>query len=409
MLTGPDGIGFARAVLAGRGERMISSRLDQVDHEPGNFATVLHSCQVAGEGSRRMELVGLTWRAAGLNSSDAAAELFHDADREVAAWVYPDDPDLPGLASATIPDAVRELLVAQQLIPSTVDAAHIKLRMVSYRPRRRAVVRVAVHSTARRWPTSVFFLKAFTAADSAPALQRLEILARAGLPVARLLAATTDHLAVLAPVEGRPMARRLFDERPSVTGERLVELLDAMPAEIAALPARAPWPEGVQHYARLVAGQLPQEAERAHQLADDITDCVASALPGDEATHGDFHEGQIYVAAHKVSGLLDVEAAGPGRRVDDLACMIAHLRTVHSVDGSPGADAGQIARVESLTHGYLAAFDGRVDPADLRIRAAAVALSLATGPFSEQDPQWPRHTSAALDAAQRLMREAADV
>ena len=46
------------------------------------------------------------------------------------------------------------------------------------------------------------------------------------------------------------------------------------------------------------------------------------------ATHGDFHEGQLTVTrvgeGWRPSGLLDVDTVGPGHRVDDLACLVAH-------------------------------------------------------------------------------------
>ena len=99
---------------------------------------MLYSCDVNWPGSRRLELVGLTWRAGGLNPADLDAEVFHDDNHEVAAWIYPEDPDLPGLARATVVDQVLALLLEHRLVPVSCDASQLSLQMVSYRPRARA-------------------------------------------------------------------------------------------------------------------------------------------------------------------------------------------------------------------------------------------------------------------------------
>lgn len=268
LLTSTDGVDFARAAVGQCGGEVISARLDHIDHQPGRGTSVLYSCDVNWPGSRRLELVGLTWRAGGLNPADLDAEVFHDDNHEVAAWIYPEDPDLPGLARATVVDQVLALLLEHRLVPVSCDASQLSLQMVSYRPRARVVG---------------------AAADTAPA---------------------------------------------------------------------------------------------------------------EEPTHGDFHEGQLFLSGGRVSGLLDVEAAGPGRRVDDLACMIAHLSTVQHMD------AGQAARTEVLIRRLLASFDARVDPVQLRLRAAGVAISLASGPYQEQAPDWKHQTLGILAGAENLIRRA---
>ena len=46
-----------------------------------------------------------------------------------------------------------------------------------------------------------------------------------------------------------------------------------------------------------------------------------------------------------------------------------------------------------------------VDPVELRLRSAAVAVSLATGPYRGQEPAWPRETRTILDVAEALVRQ----
>jgi hypothetical protein len=122
--------------------------------------------------------------------------------------------------------------------------------------------------------------------------------------------------------------------------------------------------------------------------------------PGREATHGDFHEGQLLVAGGAVSGLLDVDTIGPGHRVDDLACLLAHLSTVQRMN------TRQAARMQRLVRTWMPVFDARVDPVQLRLRAAGVVISLATGPYRGQEPRWRQETMDIVDAAERLVRSA---
>ena len=65
----------------------------------------------------------------------------------------------------------------------------------------------------------------------------------------------------------------------------------------------------------------------------------------------------------------------------------------------------QAARVQHLLATWVPVFDTRVDPVELRLRAAAVIISLATGPYRGQEPHWERETTQILDAAENLVRQ----
>jgi hypothetical protein len=41
----------------------------------------------------------------------------------------------------------------------------------------------------------------------------------------------------------------------------------------------------------------------------------------------------------------------------------------------------------------------------LRLRAAAVIISLATGPFRSQEPEWERETALMVGSAEALVRQ----
>ena len=66
--------------------------------------------------------------------------------------------------------------------------------------------------------------------------------------------------------------------------------------------------------------------------------------------------------------------------------------------------AEQSASLIRLINIWQPAFDARVDPRELRLRAAAVIISLATGPYRGQEPNWEAETRAMLNAAEGLVR-----
>jgi hypothetical protein len=344
----------------------------------------------------RSELLGVSARSTGPAAGDARARIFADGDRRVAVWLYPDDPDLPGLARAASRDRMAELITELRLVGRPVSPSQLRLHMIGYRPRRRAVLRVELNDPARAFYVKVLRERVFDEVCS-----RHRMLLDAGVPAPRVLATTKDHLLILAELPGRPLARALFDRVDPCTAEDLIGLLDTMPAEVAGLRRRPPWSEAIEHFAQMVATAMPSQAPRLEWMSTLIQESLAGVPEGDEPTHGDFHEGQVHVAGGRVCGVLDVDTIGPGRRADDLACLVAHLSTVQRMDQR------QAARVHHLIRRWVPVFDQRVDPTELRLRAAAVIISLATGPYRGQEPHWEHETVSVLDAAEALVRQVA--
>lgn len=204
---------------------------------------------------------------------------------------------------------------------------------------------------------------------------------------------------MLPQLPGRPLAQAIFDPSPPCTAEQLVGLLDAMPREVATLSRRNPWTDAIDQYAAMVAAALPPLEPRLRWLVDQIRGGLAGLEPGNEPTHGDFHEGQLFVADGRVTGLLDIDTVGPGRRADDLACLIAHLSTVQRMSTVQAARVSQLVRPDAGVRR-----PGR--PGRAPLRAAGVVVSLATGPYRGQEPHWEAETDQIIDAAERLVRSA---
>ncbi|MFV0452749.1 MAG: aminoglycoside phosphotransferase family protein [Propioniciclava sp.] len=381
---------LAAAVEHGGG-KLLAWSLDHVDAHPRRSTTATYQATVEWPFGSREELVGVSARAAGLTEVDTRAEVFADGEREVAVWLYPNDPDLPGLPRAAYESQIAEVLAAAGVTASG-DGVHT-LDMLTYRPRRRAVVKVTTPQG------SVIYVKVLRPRTLAGIRDRHEILRRAGIPAPEVAATTNDGLLLLHALPGIPLAQAIFSEPVPCTAEEIVAVLDAMPKAVTRLERRPPWAASVEHYAGIVAAALPAEEDRLADLTSQILLGLSRFPPGEEATHGDFHEGQVHVAGQRIVGVLDIDTIGPGRRADDLACLIAHLSTIQRMRPD------QAARVHDLLQRWVPVFDLRVDPVELRLRTAAVIISLATGPYRGQEPDWERETVAMLDAAAALVRQ----
>jgi hypothetical protein len=407
-LTRPDADGSAllgtdevahllQAAVGHNGGLLRSWRLDHIDAQPGQATTATYAAVVEWRFGRRSELLGASARAGDRTSSDEQAVIFANGSREVAVWLYPNDPDLPGLRRTASASAVAELFNEFRVLPHRVGPDQVGVEIVGYRPRRRAVLRVCVRTSVG---PSVWYVKVLRARSFAATVRRHELLLDAGLPVPSIAAATSDHVLILRELAGQPLAAAMFDPLPPCQGEDVLDLLDRLPTAVLELPPRAPWVEGVDFYADMVAAALPARRAQLSWLVESVRSADSVAMPGDQPTHGDFHEGQLLVSGGVISGLLDVDTVGPGRRVDDLACLLAHLVTVQRMNTKQGA------RLQRLVRSWMPAFDACVDPVELRLRAAGVIISLATGPYRGQEPRWEAETMAILDAAERLVRAA---
>lgn len=399
LLTSPDVADVLGAAVRHSGGVLVSWHLAHVDAHPHRDTTATYSATVDWPFGRRTELLGVSSRTRSPSASDEQAVLFADGSREVAVWLYPYDPDLPGLPRAAFPGAFATLLTETGALGRTVTPDQVRLEMVAYRPRRRAVLRARIAGSSGG-PGEVLYVKVLQEGNFTPIYQRHRILADAGLPAPPIVATTPDRLLLLRSLPGRPLADALFDPVQPCRAEDLVGLLDAIPAGMAALDRHRPWTDAVDQYAAMVSAVLPATESLLTPMVQRIRAGLAQIPHGNEATHGDFYEAQVFIDRGRISGILDIDTLGPGRRADDLACLVAHLSTVQRMNPD------QAARLQQLIGRWMPVFDARVDPAELRLRAAAVAISLATGPYRGQESDWEAGTWYILTAADRLIRSA---
>lgn len=286
----------------------------------------------------------------------------------LTGWLWPQDPWLPGLRSSA-----RLIAGAAGPSSSMIPAP------IAYRPTRRAVVRL--EATGTGGPAA--WLKIVRPERAADLLHRHTLLREAGVPVPRPLGSTGDGAVLLAHLPGHPAARigGAEDPRgPGLSAEHLLALLDRLPSSVLELPRRPSWTDRVLDYGRSAAAALPSAADQVRAHAEAVE---AARRAADRAelvpSHGDFHAGNVMVGDRvldpvlgPITGLLDLDSAGPGRLDDDLACYLAHrcAQLPEHEDRSP-VEAASIAPA-------LEVFDGVVDPAALRVRTSGVLLSLVS-------------------------------
>lgn len=397
LLSGPDAGDILRTAVAGAGAELLSWRAEQVDYQPRRGSTAGYRVRVRWPDRRVGEerFAAYTGRLPAGRAGDPPAGVLTVGDGvdRVAVWRYPHDPYLPGLATAADPAAVAGLLDEVGLRSGGPGSVRLTLR--AYRPRRRAVVEAA-------GPGGRLFLKVVRPDRVAALHHRHRLVAGAGAPVPASLGYTPAGLLVLSALPGQTLREALRGPRaPLPAGAEILALLDRLPVELAVEPARRSWRDRVGHYAEVLGGVLPDQADPARR--------VAAGVAGEAGTgpvvpvHGDLYEAQLRVAGGRITGVLDLDTAGGGERLDDLACLLGHLSVLAQLDPA------RATRINQLGARYLAGFERTGDPADLRRRVAAVVLSLATGPHRVQERGWRRATRQRialagqwLDSAQRL-------
>ena len=315
---------------------------------------------------------------------------------EVGVWRVAQDPALPGLRMVEDPERVADLLSAHNV----ALAGPPRVLVRAYRPAQRAVLEV---SDGRcRW-----FVKVVNPAAAAGLRLRHDLLAPR-LPVPPVLAETSDGLVLLPEGCGTLLRERLIcDRQPDLVElpapADVEKLLDALPIELMRLPSRRSILHRVQESAevlRICAESDPAvPASLAAKLTSEATGVVEQVLtPSEQAeppvpVHGDFYHNQVLTDGSRITGLLDVDTAGPGERADDWATMIGYL----SVLGISQA------RARRYCGAALAYAERRIDPRVLRRRTAAVVLGLASAPFRARLDDWPSHAADRLALAREWL------
>ena len=224
--------------------------------------------------------------------------------------------------------------------------------MRSYRPGRRAVV----EATTDAGP---LFLKVVRPGSCSRAWSSGTRCSTARCPSPPLLATTDDGVLVLPGLPGTPMRALLAGDGHGLPDaaelDRVLESLPEAAAGVATVGRRMTG----DALARVAdhAAVLGMVAEDLRPRLEALTAVLAAADPGEHPAvpvHGDFYESQLLVDDGRVVGLLDVDTAGRGHRIDDWANLLgaprpARADPARARDGRPlparagGAPAAPVA------------------------------------------------------------------
>ncbi len=365
-------------VFAEAGVTIEQAIATQVTWWPGKSVVVRYRARCTGTLQGEHQIVACA------GSIPEGATVVEGDGIKIGVWRVPYDPALPGLAAALDPCAAGRL-VHDLGMPS----GRVRTRLRAYRPGRRAVVEM-------RGDRTLAYLKLVPPAE-VERLHRLHTNLPAGFPVPPSLGFDLG-LGVLA-----------LGALPGVTLRQALEDPDAAlpaPGDLGALLRRLPVPhdaarspssiEQLPALSGLLSLIIPSEKGRIEELVERIG---GETQPASVAAHGDFHEAQLLVEGGRVVGLLDIDTFGPGRTGDDAATLIGHLAVLETTSAHP-------QRVRDYTASLLREWDHGLDPVDLRRRAAAVIIALATGPFRVQRDTWPTEGRRRLDLAERWVESA---
>jgi aminoglycoside phosphotransferase len=368
-----------QAAVAATGGRVTDSELAQVMWWPGYSITVRYRVTVSG-GSLDG---GHTFICVAGRIPDGAM-IVEGEPGPVGVWRVPHDPALPGLGSA-----LDQGQAARLLENLGAEEGPVTTRLRSYRPGRRAVVAVSGSKEG-------LYIK-LVRPSRVEALHDSHRWLASAVPVPKSLGFAPDQgLIALQSLPGKTLRVALEDRGHLLpSAEEIVVLSRSLPAPQSDRMSASPI-ERVTEIVVLLKAVAPELSDRIDRLAEGIG---GEQSPATTATHGDYYESQLLVDRGRLVGLLDVDTYGWGRPADDAATMLGHLAIWAGLSTSP-------TRVRDLGGRLLRIWDGIVDPVDLRLRTAAVVLSLATGPFRVQSATWPGETADRVGVAERWLESA---
>ncbi|MBV9213644.1 MAG: phosphotransferase [Actinobacteria bacterium] len=372
-----------------------------VAYRPGRRIVVRYWADVRWrDGSSSQTTIVATERRSGPPPGALEVEA---AGTTLGVWRWPGDPQLPGLKAAANADYVRALLDAYGAPPG-----RIFLRTMSYWPGRRAVIEVTIPPRGLKFDpargrvekkpgTLLMFIKVVRQGRAQP-LYELHRTLGGALPIASCPGGSDEHgLLVLEALAGHTLGQTLT-RAPAYApapGE-VLQLVHRLGRFQLALDPRNTTDEKVAGHLELLRAVLPGEAATLDRLAEAYGEGAPQPLT---TVHGDFHESQILIDRGAISGLLDVDDAGPGQLVDDLALLVGRVWALgHFAQGNRAA-------IRRYAERLLDAFSEEVDEAELRRRIAGALIGRATMPFRGQDPGWATEASLRLRLAEEWLAQ----
>lgn len=368
-----------QAAVDTTGGQLTGARVTQVSWWPGRSVNIRYSASIAGG-----EIPGEHAFVCAAGRVPSGATVVSSDLGSVGVWRVPYDPALPGMPAAVNHDQVGKLLVSLGSDPGPVS-----LRLRAYRPQRRAVVQVLGENHS-------IYLKVVRP-SRVDRLHRIHRHLRNYLPIPSSLGVDdAKGLMAMESLPGTTLRQVLEDPNGAIPPvDQIVGLLGKLPtpeSDKVATSSIDRLPSTIE----MLSAISPELAPRLRRIGESIGD---DPYRPEVPVHGDYYESQIMVIDGSIAGLVDVDTFGWGRPADDASTMLGHL----SIWAGMSSNTEKVAK---LGRDLLAVWDNLLDPVDLRLRTAAMTLSLASGPFRVQSAAWPSEVEHRVGLAEQWIESA---
>ncbi|SFS11884.1 Predicted kinase, aminoglycoside phosphotransferase (APT) family [Agrococcus baldri] len=239
--------------------------------------------------------------------------VIRDRDGKPVAriWKHPFDPRLPALRTALDPERLLRIALAGGSTPGPIDA-----RVLSYRPGRRAVVRLTQHGRH-------MFVKVVRPGEAEDLARIHQACRDAGVPAPKVVHWAPSGVLVVrdAPGTRGPVAAA------SSSASDLLDAVDDLRERLAGVRtrriARASVGSRIEWHIDRLAALLPEREREVRALAAAVQPNIRrEGAP--RVIHGDLHIGQLFFAEGAVASVIDVDTTGLGDPCDDTAAFIGH-------------------------------------------------------------------------------------
>ncbi|QXQ09211.1 phosphotransferase [Paeniglutamicibacter sp. Y32M11] len=308
----------------------------------------------------------------------------------VSGWIHPHDPKLPALALATDRTRVLEMWGQAELLTG--------LRMMAYRPLRRAVIEATFTTLGPLKIVRKIFLKVGHPTAIAALARRHRLLEASDIPSPALIEPSHRGIIALEAGSGVSLSESIRQHAGTdLDPQDFISCLDALPETVMELPQRPAWSDSLRRYQGAATLTLPHREREIELLVSNIEVHLQRSVRGELVpTHGDFYDANILLRNGRITSLLDLDSLGPGYRVDDLGCLLGHLAILPSLGEKNRAATGTMERFGSV-------FETVVDPRSLWTRAAAVALTLIAGSRNLGADIWEDVAEERLKTVRKLL------
>ena len=265
----------------------------------------------------------------------------------------------------------------------------------AYRPRRRAVIE-ATGAQGRLFVKVVRPRSRRAAARPSPPAGR-----QRACPAPHSLGWTDDGLLVLQALPGRTLREAIRagdDPRPS--GESILTLLDRLPAALAARSATLV----VARPCRALRRHRRRDRARPRRIGRTGSPTRSAPKPASvrpSPSTATSTRARLLVDGTTISGLLDIDGARPGDRLDDLGCLLGHLSVLAQIDRRHAARDQRASAPATSPPSNT--------PSTPPTSATAPRPSSSPSspdPTASNDPHWPATTRRLVDLADRWLASA---